>query len=106
MVSAEYQDDMVRQLLRLPSHIDRGNLWHFQRDRSVGHGVMTVNKAVGNMDTKRTFKPCQLPFEFRIPDYITGTGQTRGNSGVFLASTGSGDAGYELHVLDNYNNKT
>ena len=34
------------------------------------------------------------------------TGQARGNSGVFLASTGEGDAGYELQILDSYNNKT
>ena len=33
-------------------------------------------------------------------------GQARGNSGVFLASTGTGDGGYELQVLDPYNNKT
>ena len=26
--------------------------------------------------------------------------------GVFLASTGPGDAGYELQILDSYNNKT
>jgi hypothetical protein len=30
----------------------------------------------------------------------------RGNSGIFLASTGPGDAGYELQILDSYNNKT
>src|SRR5207248_1460651 len=36
----------------------------------------------------------------------TGESQARGNSGVFLASTGPKDAGYELQVLDNYNNKT
>ena len=41
-----------------------------------------------------------------VPEDITGTSQGRGNSGVFLASTGAGDAGYELQVLDNYNNKT
>src|SRR6202044_4128164 len=40
------------------------------------------------------------------PVTLTGTGQARGNSGVFLASTGSGDDGYELQVLDSYNNKT
>ena len=33
-------------------------------------------------------------------------GQGRGNSGVFLASTGPGDDGYELQVLDSYNNPT
>jgi len=74
----------------------------------VHDGVMTVKKApgVGNIETKRSFKNYQLHVEFRIPETITGSGQARGNSGVFLASLGPGDAGYELQVLDNYNNKT
>ncbi len=55
---------------------------------------------------KRRFKDYQLHLEWRIPDNITGSGQARGNSGVFLASTGPGDAGYELQILDSYNNKT
>ena len=38
--------------------------------------------------------------------HLAGAGQERGNSGVFLASTGPGDAGYELQILDSYNNKT
>jgi Domain of Unknown Function (DUF1080) len=85
--------------------------WVSNRDKSpakwlVADGVMTVNKAVGNIETKRTFKNYQLHVEWRIPENITGTDQARGNSGVFLASTGSGDAGYELQVLDNYNSKT
>ena len=72
----------------------------------VADGMMTVNKATGNIETKRRFKNYQLHIEWKIPENITGTGQARGNSGVFLASTGPGDAGYELQVLDNYNNKT
>ena len=74
----------------------------------VHDGIMTVKKAkgVGNIETKRSFKNYQLHVEFRIPETITGSGQARGNSGVFLASVGPGDAGYELQVLDNYNNKT
>ena len=60
----------------------------------------------GNIETKRSFKNYQLHIEWRIPANITGTGQARGNSGVFLASTGPGDDGYELQVLDSYNNKT
>jgi len=74
----------------------------------VADGVMTVNKAkgVGNIETKRSFRNYQLHLEFRIPENIKGQGQERGNSGVFLASTGSGDGGYELQVLDSYNNKT
>jgi hypothetical protein len=74
----------------------------------VANGVLTVNKekAVGNIETKRTFKNYQLHLEWKVPENITGTGQARGNSGVFLASTGPGDAGYELQVLDSYKNKT
>jgi hypothetical protein len=74
----------------------------------VENGVLTVVKQprVGNIETKRTFKNYQLHVEWRIPENITGTDQARGNSGVFLASTGKGDAGYELQILDSYNNKT
>jgi hypothetical protein len=74
----------------------------------VHDGVMTVKKApgVGNIETKRSFKNYQLHVEWRVPENITGSGQARGNSGVFLASLGPGDAGYELQVLDNYNNPT
>jgi hypothetical protein len=87
--------------------------WVSNRDKSpakwnVADGVMTVSKApgVGNIETKRNFKNYQLHIEWKIPENITGTDQARGNSGVFLASTGPGDAGYELQILDSYNNKT
>lgn len=87
--------------------------WVSARDKSpakwtVADGVLTVNKTqgVGNIETKRTFKNYQLHVEWKIPDNITGADQGRGNSGVFLASTGPGDAGYELQILDSYNNKT
>jgi len=73
---------------------------------TVADGVVTVNKPTGNIETKRTFTSFQLHLEWRIPEGITGTGQARGNSGVFLASTGPGDAGYELQILDSFNNKT
>ncbi len=69
-------------------------------------GLMRVNKSGGNIETKRKFKNYQLHIEFRIPESITGSGQARGNSGVFLASTGPGDDGYELQVLDSYQNST
>jgi hypothetical protein len=72
----------------------------------VADGILTVNKATGNIQTKRTFTNYQLHVEYRIPSNITGDDQARGNSGIFLASIGKGDAGYELQVLDNYNNKT
>lgn len=86
--------------------------WVFANDTtktanwSVADGIITVNKKGGNIQTKRRFMDYQLHIEWRIPSTITGTGQARGNSGLFLASTGPGDAGYEMQILDNYNNKT
>jgi hypothetical protein len=72
----------------------------------VGDSVLLVAKGTGNIETKRSFKNYQLHVEWKIPTNITGSGQARGNSGVFLASLGPGDAGYELQVLDSYNNTT
>jgi hypothetical protein len=86
--------------------------WVSAQDRSapakwnVAGGILTVNKPAGNIETKRAFKSYQLHIEWRIPENVIGTGQLRGNSGIFLASTGPVDAGYELQVLDSYNNKT
>ena len=86
--------------------------WVSAQDRSapakwtVAAGILIVDKPSGNIETKRTFKNYQLHIEWKIPENVTGSGQLRGNSGVFLASTGPGDAGYELQVLDSYNNKT
>lgn len=85
--------------------------WINSRDRSpagwtVADGVMTVNKQVGNIETRRSFRNYQLHIEWLIPAHITGEGQARGNSGVFLASTGSGDAGYEIQVLDSFDSRT
>ena len=73
---------------------------------TVNDGFFTVKKGTGNIQTKRSFTDYQLHIEWRIPASIQGTGQGRGNSGVFLASTGKGDAGYEMQVLDCYGNTT
>ena len=87
--------------------------WVSTRDKSpadwlVQDGVMTVKKGRGatNIETKRSFHNYQLHIEWRIPENVTGTDQGRGNSGVFLASTGGGDSGYELQILDSYHNRT
>ena len=72
----------------------------------VADGIFTVDKTTGNIQTKRSFTDYQLHIEWRVPANITGEGQARGNSGLFLASTGGGDAGYELQILDSYENKT
>jgi hypothetical protein len=75
-------------------------------DWTVADGVITVKKSAGNIQTKRSFTDYQLHIEWKIPSNIAGSGQARGNSGVFLASTGPGDDGYEIQVLDCFNNTT
>jgi hypothetical protein len=85
--------------------------WVSSADKSparwtVADGVVTVNKEAGNIETSRRFSDYQLHLEWRIPTGVEGSGQSRGNSGLFLASTGAGDAGYELQILDSFDNAT
>jgi hypothetical protein len=72
----------------------------------VENGLLTVAESTGNIETKQSFNNYQLHIEFKVPQNVTGSGQERGNSGVFLASTGKGNAGYELQILDSYHNET
>lgn len=67
---------------------------------TVENGVVTVKPGTGNIVTKQEFADCQLHIEWRTPTVVTGEGQGRGNSGVFLQNR------YELQVLDSYNNVT
>lgn len=70
---------------------------------TVESGVMTVNKRAGDIRTVQSFRDFQLHLEWRVPPDVTGEGQERGNSGLFLATAGSG---YELQILDSYRNET
>lgn len=65
----------------------------------VENGYMEANKT-GSINTKKAFGNCQLHIEWATPAKVEGSGQGRGNSGVFLMST------YELQVLDSYENPT
>lgn len=69
-------------------------------------GTLVVDKAAGNIETRRRFRDYQLHLEWRVPANVSGEGQARGNGGVFLASTGERDRGYELQILDSYGNAT
>ncbi|MBL0357445.1 MAG: DUF1080 domain-containing protein [Chitinophagaceae bacterium] len=86
--------------------------WRSEKDSmmaagwDVFNGIMTVNKKNAGIVTKKRFTDYQVHLEWRVPENITGKGQGRGNSGIFLANTGAGDEGYEIQILDNYNNKT
>ncbi len=66
----------------------------------IEKGYMEVVKDAGNIRTKQEFGSFQLHIEWSTPLEITGSGQDRGNSGVFLMSR------YEVQVLDSYNNQT
>jgi hypothetical protein len=66
----------------------------------VKDGIFTVKAGTGDIKTKQKFGSCQLHLEFRTPAVVDGTGQGRGNSGVFFQEK------YEVQILDNYNNVT
>jgi hypothetical protein len=87
------------------------NAWESVRDHAsnpwtLHDGVLTVDKKAGTIETRQSFRNYQLHLEWRVPEGIVGSGQGRGNSGLFLASTGPGDDGYELQIMDSYNNPT
>ena len=73
--------------------------WKDGETWEVKDGVATVGKA--NILTKDSFGPdYQLHVEFATPEKVTGKGQGRGNSGVFLANR------YEVQILDSVDNPT
>jgi hypothetical protein len=61
---------------------------------------LTVTDRTGSIKTKRAFGDVQLHIEWRTPSEVKGTGQGRGNSGIFLMGK------YEVQVLDSYDNET
>ncbi|OON62728.1 hypothetical protein B0920_04630 [Massilia sp. KIM] len=72
---------------------------------TVADGAFSVRGGSGDIQTRRLFTDYQLHLEWRAPTTLAGAGQARGNSGLFLASTGKG-SGYELQILDCADNKT
>src|SRR5215467_8644731 len=83
------------------------NEWVSVKDKTpatwtIADGILTVDKKGGNIETKRSFKNYQIHLEWRVPTDVTGEGQARGNSGLFLASTGNENSGYEMQILDSY----
>jgi hypothetical protein len=62
----------------------------------VADGFMGVSPGAGAIRTRSAFGDIQLHVEWASPSPAGGTGQNRGNSGVFLMGV------YELQVLDSY----
>lgn len=71
-----------------------------KQDWVVQDGAMQSMKGAGYIQTKQEFGDVQLHIEWAAPSKVEGSGQGRGNSGVFL----QGKA--EVQVLDNYDNPT
>jgi len=72
--------------------------WKGGENWQVKDGYAVVQKS--DITTKDSFGDYQLHVEFATPEKVSGSGQGRGNSGVFLANR------YEVQVLDSYENKT
>ncbi len=69
-------------------------------DWLVKDGVVTVKAGTGAIKTRQTFADMQLHIEWSPTEVIEGSGQSRGNSGVFLHSL------YEVQILDSWQNPT
>jgi hypothetical protein len=74
------------------SQWEGGDRWRIE------DGVATVRGS--GIQTKRSFGDCQLHIEWASPERVSGSGQGRGNSGVYLMGR------YEIQVLDSYKNHT
>ena len=63
-------------------------------------GALESAPGTGYIQSKEKFGSCRLHIEFATPVKVQGSGQGRGNSGVFLMGQ------YEVQVLDSYENVT
>jgi hypothetical protein len=63
-------------------------------------GALESVRGGGYLQSKQEFGSCRLHVEFATPKEVKGSGQGRGNSGVFLMGQ------YEIQVLDSYKNIT
>jgi hypothetical protein len=66
----------------------------------IDQGAMVVAPKAGDIQTKEEFGDVQLHVEWASPSVVSGEGQDRGNSGVFLMGR------YEVQVLDSYRSPT
>jgi hypothetical protein len=69
-----------------------GDKWKVENGYAISQG--------GGINSKQSFSDCQLHLEFAAPSEVKGSGQGRGNSGIYFMEA------YEVQVLDSYENKT
>lgn len=72
--------------------------WDNAQHWRVEDGAMVSGR--GDVVSKEEFGDCQLHIEWSAPADVKGSGQGRGNSGVFLMNI------YEIQVLDSFENET
>ncbi len=72
--------------------------WNNGDKWEIKDGYAVVQKS--DILTKDSFGDYQLHVEWATPEKVSGSGQGRGNSGIFLANR------YEVQVLDSFDNKT
>ena len=71
--------------------------WHGGDKWTIEDGYGIVGSGVR---TKEKFGDCQLHLEFMSPPEVRGSGQGRGNSGIYFMGR------YEMQILDSYENET
>ncbi|MDB5388117.1 MAG: hypothetical protein JWM11_3763 [Planctomycetaceae bacterium] len=69
-----------------------GDKWKVENGYAISQG--------GGINSKQSFGDCQLHLEFASPSEVKGSGQGRGNSGIYFMET------YEVQILDSFDNKT
>jgi len=67
---------------------------------TLRENYVEVDTGRGDIQTEEAFGDMQLHLEWMTNPSVAGTGQSRGNSGVFLMGT------YEVQVLDSHENPT
>ncbi|MCC7421005.1 MAG: DUF1080 domain-containing protein [Planctomycetaceae bacterium] len=72
--------------------------WSGGENWDVKDGIATAQK--NGITSKRNFGDCQLHVEWASPEKVEGSGQGRGNSGIYLMGK------YEVQILDSFDNKT
>lgn len=72
--------------------------WHGGDRWKIADGAATA--AGGGITTKDSFGDVQFHVEWAAPEKVSGSGQGRGNSGVYFMGA------YEVQILDSYDNTT
>jgi len=72
--------------------------WKNGENWEIQDGAATTKKT--GISTKDSFGDCQFHLEFATPEKVEGSGQGRGNSGIYFMGK------YEVQILDSFNNPT